>query len=163
MNTDQMMNRLRSHPVMCEIGMELAMGFPVYRVRSGVLRAVFLPHRQQWSGDRAEFFRPAYRVEFAFPFRHLCRFENLVLAGAAGAGEAVFRRDAAVFRGEYGRAAAEIHALSDRILEEASLKGAPCAEALAEYRRELLRAVGGLGLSDVYGSEAEQNVFDCGL
>lgn len=155
MNTDQMVKQMRAHPVMCEVGMEMAMGFPFFEVRRHALYARFLLHREQKSADRTTFFRPAYRVEFLFPFRHLSRFDNLVLEGEEEAGLPARCAEGAAFEQEYARAAAEIHRLSDQILQEAARNGFPAADRLTEYRQEVLGAIRALDLSDVYVSEAE--------
>ena len=155
MNTDQMKKQLRIHPVMCEVGMEMMMGFPFFEVRCNTLYVYFLLHREQKHGNLTTFFKPAYRVEFVFPFRHLCRFDNLVLEGDVEAGTPACCVEDAGFDQEYSRASAEIHRLCDLLLKETVQNGCPTPDRLTEYRRFVLSTSRTLGLSDVYRSEAE--------
>lgn len=155
MNTDQMMKLLGNHPIMGEIGMEMVMGFPFFEVCSNTLHVYFLLHREHLSGERIAFFRPAYRMEFVFPFRHLCRFDNLVLEGVASAGLLAHCEEGAEFKHKYESIALEVHRHSDRILQEAAMNGCPTAEGLTEYNRVVFDAIHTLGLSDVYDSEAK--------
>ncbi len=155
MNTDQMLQQLRAHPVMCEVGMEMALGFPFFDVRCNRLHVHFFPHCEKKSGNSTTFFKPAYRIEFVYPFRHLCRFDNLALEGEANAGMPVFSKADAGFAREYAGAAAGICRISDLILGEAGLNGCPTAALMAEYRQTVLDAIHILGLSDIYVAEAE--------
>lgn len=155
MNTDQMKKQLHVHPVMCEIGMEMVMGFPFFEVRCNTLYVHFFLHREQKSGNRTTFFKPAYRVEFVFPFRHLCRFDNLVLEGEVEAGMPACCAEGVAFDQEYACAAAEIHRLCDLLLKETVLNGCPTAYSLTEYRQAVISTIHTLGLSDVYFSEVE--------
>ncbi|MBR4039924.1 MAG: hypothetical protein IKJ11_07485 [Clostridia bacterium] len=154
MNTELMMKRLRDHPVMREVGMEMTMGFPFYSVRANTLHVRFLLHREHFSAESAVFCKPAYRVEFVFPFRHLCRFDNLVLQDAPGAGMPAHDAQGTAFMQEYARMATQVRMHSDRLLQEAAGSGLK-AETLAQYNRIVSEAIDALGLSDVYMTEAE--------
>ncbi len=155
MNTDQMLKQLRNHPVMCEVGIEMVMGFPFFEVRHNKLYASFRPHREQKDGNRTIFFKPAYRIEFVYPFRHLCRFDNLVLEGSAKAGMPAICEEREMFDLEYARVASEIQRLSDLLLNETAQNGCPTDNTMTEYRQTAVSAINALGLSDIYASEVE--------
>lgn len=155
MNTDQMLKQLRNHPVMCEVGMEMMMGFPFFAVRINKLYVRFLLHREQKDGQRTFFFKPAYRVEFVYPFRHLSRFDNLVLEGSAKAGMPAFCEEGEAFNSKYTCAAAKIQLLSDLVLSETAQNGRPTDNTMMEYHQAAVSAINALGLSDIYALEVE--------
>ena len=155
MNTAAMMERLRAHPVSRELGVEMCLGFPFYEIRANALHARFWAHRERVSEGGASFFRPAYRLDFAFPFRHLCHFENLVLEGVPDAGMPAHRTEDGSFLKRYAEVSSELAGLSDRILREAQENGIPSEARILDYDRALRRGIAILGLEDVYSAEVK--------
>lgn len=154
MNVDQMINRLYTHPIMQEVGMEMALGFPFFTIQKGTLHVHFFLHQEHVSADCVTFFKPAYRLEFVFPFRHLCRFDNFVLEGLPDAGTLVKSQFGTQFQQQYHRLTCDIRLHVNRVLVEASLLGTPRADTIAQCNQAVLDAIATLALSDIYPSEA---------
>lgn len=164
MNTAQMLELLYSHPVGCEIGAEMHPGFPFYEVQDGTLYVQLLPHREIAFKDKTDFYAPAYRMRFAYPFVHLSSFENLALDRVGGSGRLVQTGKGEDFQKQYSEAMAEIFKMSDHLLAETEKQGCPSEQTLEQYQQTLLQKIRTLKLADVYGvEEREQDVYRCNL
>lgn len=155
MNTEDMMKQISVHPINCELGVEMALGFPFYRMFPNGFHVIFYPHIERIGDNVSAFHSPAYRLEFVYPFRHLCRFDNLVLCGIADADADEICKEGESFVQDFKRLKNEIYICSDRILEEVNNRHGVRTKILKDYRDCVYNAVHALGLERIYGAEAE--------
>lgn len=156
MNTAQMYEVLYRHPVGCEIGAEMQPGFPFYEVQEGTLCVQLFLHREMVRRDEMDFYAPAYRMKFAYPFMHLCSFENLALNGTGVPGHLVQTGKGESFLKQYAAFMTEIFKMSDCLLEETEKQGYPSEKTLEQYQKTLRQGIRTLKLADVYGVEEKE-------
>ncbi len=122
MTTNEILKQIQFHPIICEIGFGLHLSIPFYHLADNNLFVRFYLYRQTKDENRIYAYRPSYVLEFVYPFRHLCKFENLVLTGRSDVDERVFSFSHRDYHEKYKPALQQYKQMSDDLLNAYALK-----------------------------------------
>lgn len=159
MNTVQMMQHIRSHPVLEECGIGMQLGLPFLFEHNGMLNVRLWPHRETVRGDEVALYVPAYRIEFIYPFLHLRSFRNLVMEGIAGAGEFAQVQCASEWLQKLEAMNKTVYESCDCIFQQYAENRYSVAAELEKHRTFVMQGIQMLGLSKIYAAEVGSDVL----